>query len=196
MARELQKSRTRKDLLRAAAKLMRDGGSPSFEAIAEEAMVSRATAYRYFPGLDALLVEAALDMAAPAPQLLMGEGAPADLAGRLEFVDDAFDSMIRTHETPLRTMLVHALQRRLRGEDELPVRQNRRMPMIEAAIGDSDAALSRDAAERLARAAAMIVGTESMVVAKDVLAIPDDAAREVRRWALRALAAAAKAEAR
>lgn len=196
MAREQQKSRTRKDLLRAAAKLMQGGGSPSFEAIAEEAMVSRATAYRYFPGLDALLVEAALDMAAPAPQLLMGEGAPADLAGRLEFVDDAFDAMIRAHEAPLRTMLVHALQRRLRGEDELPVRQNRRMPMIEAAIGDSDADLPPDAAERLARAAAMIVGTESMVVAKDVLAIPDDEARKVRRWALRALAAAATAGAR
>jgi AcrR family transcriptional regulator len=174
---------------------MRDGGSPSFEAIAEEAMVSRATAYRYFPGLDALLVEAALDMAAPEPQMLRDEGAPVGLAERLEFVDDAFDALIRANEAPLRTMLVHALQRRLRGEDELPVRQNRRMPMIEAAIGGSEIKLPHAVAERLARAAAMLIGTESMVVAKDVLAIGGDEARSVRRWALRALAAAARAEA-
>ena len=52
-----QKSRTRKDLLRAAARLMRDGRSPSLEDVAAEAMVSRATAYRYFSGVEARLIE-------------------------------------------------------------------------------------------------------------------------------------------
>ena len=60
-----QKSRTRKDLLRAAARLMQAGSSPTLEEVAEEAMVSRATAYRYFPGVEALLTEAALDVAMP-----------------------------------------------------------------------------------------------------------------------------------
>src|SRR5690606_29510510 len=59
-ARANQKLRTRKDLLEAAARLMREGRTPTFDEIAEAAMVSRATAYRYFPGLDALLVEAGL----------------------------------------------------------------------------------------------------------------------------------------
>src|SRR6185295_18078470 len=36
-----QKSRTRKDLLRAAARLMKEGRNPSLEEIAEEALVSR-----------------------------------------------------------------------------------------------------------------------------------------------------------
>lgn len=196
MARDRQRQRTRKDLLQAAARLMGEGRTPSLEEIAEAAMVSRATAYRYFPGLDGLLNEAALDLVAPAPAILLAEAAPAGLAGRLAFVDDAFDDMIRRHELPLRTMMVHALQRRLRGEEEVPVRQNRRMPVLEAAIADAEEKLPEATAERLARAMALIVGTEAMLVFKDVLQLDDDTAREVRRWAIGALADAALAEAR
>ena len=189
MAREQQRMRTRKDLLRAAGRLIAEGRTPSFDEIADAALVSRATAYRYFPGIDALLVEAALDMAAPDPRVL--EAAPAGLTDRLLFVDDAFDAMVRTNEAPLRTMLMHALQRRLRGEDELPVRQNRRMPMLQLAIGEARERPAPEAADRLAKALAIIIATESMIVTKDVLQISDDEAREVRRWAIRALAAAA-----
>ncbi|HET6470955.1 MAG TPA: TetR family transcriptional regulator, partial [Pseudomonadales bacterium] len=53
--RHNQRRRTRKDLLTAAATLMRSGAKPSLEAVAEAAMVSRATAYRYFPSIEALL---------------------------------------------------------------------------------------------------------------------------------------------
>ena len=60
-----QRRRTRKDLLEATTRLVRQGHQPSLEEIAAEAMVSRATAYRYFPKLDALLLEAALDVAIP-----------------------------------------------------------------------------------------------------------------------------------
>ena len=58
-----QKSRTRKDLLQAASRLMKQGRKPSLEEIAEEALISRATAYRYFPRVEALLLEASLDVA-------------------------------------------------------------------------------------------------------------------------------------
>ena len=51
-----QRRRTRKDLLDAATRLMRQGRKPSLEEVAEEALVSRATAYRYFASIDALLV--------------------------------------------------------------------------------------------------------------------------------------------
>lgn len=187
--RDRQRQRTRKDLLQAAARLMAEGKSPALEEVAEAAMVSRATAYRYFPGLDALLVEAALDVAMPEPSVL--SGGSRDLGERLRRVDDAIDSVVSANEAPLRTMMVHALQRRLRGEDALPVRQNRRLPLIEAAIAGTDQAMSPEARTRLAQAMALIVGTESMIVCKDVLQISDGEAREVRRWAIDALAAAA-----
>src|SRR6185503_648192 len=65
-----QKTRTRKDLLQAAARLMKQGGPPTLEEVAEEALVSRATAYRYFPRVEALMVEAAVDVAVPEPSVL------------------------------------------------------------------------------------------------------------------------------
>ena len=60
-----QKKRTRKELLAAAGRLLKAGERPSLEEVADEALVSRATAYRYFPSIDALLIEAALDVAVP-----------------------------------------------------------------------------------------------------------------------------------
>ena len=52
-------------------------------------MVSRATAYRYFSGIEALLVEASLDLARPEPQTLFAGAAPDDLVARLERGDQA-----------------------------------------------------------------------------------------------------------
>src|SRR4051812_36899767 len=68
-----QRQRTRKDLLQAAARLMREGRAPTLDEIAETALVSRATAYRYFPGVEPLLVEAALDLAFPEGESLFAD---------------------------------------------------------------------------------------------------------------------------
>ncbi|GIK47502.1 MAG: TetR/AcrR family transcriptional regulator [Hyphomonadaceae bacterium] len=193
-SRSNQKRRTRKDLLQAAARLMQQGRSPSLDEVAAEAMVSRATAYRYFPNAEALLVEAALDMAAPAPDRVF-DGAPADdPVARMERVDAAFEAMIAANEGPLRMMLAHAVQRPLRqAEDgDLPARQNRRTPLIEAALAPARAQLKPADVKPLARALALVVGTESMVVFKDVLQLGDADARKARRWAIRAMIEAAK----
>ena len=130
-----QRSRTRKDLLRAAARLMKQGQDPSLEEIAAEALVSRATAYRYFPSVEALLVEASFDLAVPEPDGLFGGDTSTDPVARLERVDTALHDMILANEPALRTMLAHALQRGLKGDDpDHPRRQNRRTPLIEAAL--------------------------------------------------------------
>ena len=73
-----QRRRTRKDLLQAASRLMKQGRQPSLEEIAEEALVSRATAYRYFPSVEALLLEASFDVAIPEA----GDLFPAQIVGR------------------------------------------------------------------------------------------------------------------
>src|SRR5512137_2453331 len=92
--RQNQRTRTRKDLLLAAARLGKQGQTPSLEDIAREALVSRATAYRYFPTLDALLVEAALDVAVPDADTLFADGPASDPVARLERVDTALHDLI------------------------------------------------------------------------------------------------------
>ena len=188
--RQNQKRRTRKDLLQAASRLMKRGQKPDLEQIAEEAMVSRATAYRYFPGVDALLVEAALDTAAPLADEVL-RGAPADdPVARVQRVDTAMHDMILANEAQLRIMLVHSLQR---GESsELPPRQNRRTPLIEAALAPARERFRPADLRMLTRALALVIGTESMIVFKDVLQLDDAEARKVKRWAIRALVEAAR----
>lgn len=189
-----QRRRTRKDLLQAATRLVRQGRKPSLEEVAEEAMVSRATAYRYFPKVDALLLEAALDVAIPEADDLF-QGAPRDDAlARVERVDTALHDMILAHEPQLRTMLVHSLQRGLDGSDgdALPARQNRRSALIEAALSPVRAQFKPAALKHLTHALALVVGTEAMVVCKDVLQLDDPDARKMKRWAIRALIEAAR----
>jgi AcrR family transcriptional regulator len=189
--RQGQKSRTRKDLLRAAARLMEDGRTPTLEEVAEAAMVSRATAYRYFPGVEALLTEAALDLAMPDGESFF-EGDPAtEPLERLLRADAAVAEMIRANEPALRAMLIHSLQQGLAGGD-LPLRQNRRTPLIEAALAPGGAAFAPWVRDRLAKALALVIGTESMLAFKDVLRLADDEADSVRRWMIRALVEAAR----
>lgn len=188
-----QRSRTRKDLLRAAARLMKQGQSPSLEEIAAEALVSRATAYRYFPSVEALLVEASFDLSVPEADGLFADDTSTDPVARLERVDTALHDMILANEPALRTMLAHTLQRGLKGDDaEHPKRQNRRTPLIEAALAPARKQFKPAALATLSKALALIVGPEGVVVCKDVLQLDDADARKVKRWAIAALVAAAK----
>lgn len=185
-----QRLRTRKALLEAAARLTRQGRQPSLEEIAEEAMVSRATAYRYFPRLDALLLEAALDVAMPDAAAVLADTPADDPAARVERVDDALHTMIVANELQLRTMLAHSLRRA--DDDGLPARQNRRSPLIEAALGPTRRQFRPTDFKRLSQALALVIGTEAMVVCKDVLQLDDVETRKVKRWAIRALVEAAR----
>jgi AcrR family transcriptional regulator len=59
--RDNQKRRTRQALIDAAIALRDEGHNPTVAQVAERAMVSRATAYRYFPSTEALISETAAD---------------------------------------------------------------------------------------------------------------------------------------
>lgn len=189
-----QRRRTRKDLLEAAGRLLKDGRTPSLEEVAEAALVSRATAYRYFPSIEALLREAALDVQTPDPTELFADEADADPVARLVKVDTVLDETLQANEAAFRMMLAHAMERIVRGEagDGAPVRQNRRTPLIEAALDPALDEFEPRAAKLLVPALAILIGTESMVATKDVLQLSDAQARKVRRWAIRALVAAAR----
>ena len=189
--RSNQKRRTRKALLEAAARLMKDGRKPTLDEVTETALVSRATAYRYFPSIEALLVEASLDIAMPGPELFEGDRSD-DPAARAIRAERAVAAMVRENETALRMMLVNALQLGLASDEALPARQNRRTPLIEEALAPLRRSLEPAAVERLARALALVVVTEAHLVFSDVLQLRPDEADEVKSWMIRALVQAAQ----
>ena len=82
-----QKRRTRGALVDAARALVARGETPTVEAAAEAASISRATAYRYFRSQAELLVAAHPETGA---QTLLPPDAPGDAATRLEIVIEAF----------------------------------------------------------------------------------------------------------
>lgn len=193
--RPQQRLRTRKDLLQASARLLKSGRKPTLEEIAVEAMVSRATAYRYFPDVDALLAEASLDVDVPdAETLFSGANGTDDPVARLDRVDQILNDVVVAHEPQMRIMLAQTVMRALESgvTDAAPARQNRRTPLIEAALAPARAQFSSAALHRLEQALALVVGTEAFIVSRDVLRIDDTEARRTRRWAIRALVEAAK----
>jgi AcrR family transcriptional regulator len=188
-----QRYRTRKDLLAAAAALVKNGRKPSIEEVAAAALVSRATAYRYFPDVGALLVEASLDLAAPDGEALFADDPSVDPEERVDKAEAAMHRMVLENETTLRHMLAAAIARAAEGPagDGVPLRQNRRTPLIEAALAPARGRFDDGGYAKLRAALALVFGPESMVVSRDVLRLDDATARAVKSWAVRALVRAA-----
>jgi len=187
-----QRYRTRKDLIAAASRLMKDGRKPSLDEVAEAAMVSRATAYRYFPNIESLLVEASVDIATPDSVELFANEASNDPEVRIDRAEAAMHRMAFGNEKAIRLILAAALARADGGN--VPLRQNRRTPLIEAALAPAKARFKRASYERLKAALALVFGSESMIVLRDVLRLDEKTAREVKSWAVRALVRAALQE--
>jgi len=189
--RDNQRRRTRKDLLAAAAKLMKSGRTPDMDEVAIEAMVSRATAYRYFPTIEALLFEAMVDEAVPDGAALFEGDRTTDVVARVDRAEAALHEVCYRYEEPLRAMLAASLERgRLDGRSEsaeVPVRQNRRAGLIAAALEPAKASMSEARYMRLCAALALVFGTETMIVFQDVLRMEAKEARRVKRWMIETL---------
>jgi AcrR family transcriptional regulator len=191
-----QKRRTRQDLLQAATRLMKRGGMPTLAEVAQEALVSRPTAYRYFSSEKALLQEASLHSVAPTPEQLFADDPSTDPIERLLKADAALHEVIWGNQTQFRLMLARLLDETAKatGVPAEPVRQNRRMDLIEAALSPVRNQFDKAVYRTLCAALALVFGTESMVVFRDVLQMDDPEASEVESWAVQVLARAALVE--
>jgi AcrR family transcriptional regulator len=191
--RDNQRRRTRKELLAAAAKLMKSGRTPDMDEVAAEAMVSRATAYRYFPKIEELLIEAPLEGAVPEPGAVFAGDESVDAVARVDKAEAALHEACYRNEAQLRMMLAASLLRVAKeGGSAVPVRQNRRSALIEAALAPARDRFTDGAYRKLCGALSLVFGTESMVVFSDVLGIDAKSARKIKSWALEALVRAAE----
>lgn len=192
MSRANQKRRTRKDLLKAAARLMQSGVQPSLEDIAAEAMVSRATAYRYFPNAESLLVEAALDLQVPDTAAMLAGTENDSAEARAKIVHDLFHDQFVENEAGFRAMVAHTVRQRVAqkgGGQDMPVRQNRRTPAHELALDPIADKLGPEKYRLLAEALSVLTGPEAMIVFADVLQQPEARGKQVKHWMIEALLA-------
>lgn len=195
--RTAQKLRTRAALLSAARELVGRGGSPSVAEVADAAGISRATAYRYFPSREALLLEVPLDEKAPTVADLFGGDAPADPEDRAALVQGALYDLARDNEQEFRLFLGSSLARGTRDGAPAtdPLRGARRIALLREALAPLAGDLPADEVERLTTSLATLVGVESMIVLRDVLRLDHDEARAAGEWAVRRLVRASRAAA-
>ncbi len=191
-----QKRRTRMALKAAAAELVGRGETPTVAQIAEAALVSKSTAYRYFPSQEALLAEVLLD-ATVAPELesvYTVAKTPCSAAARLDAVVRADHALVVKHERAFRTALRVMLAPQDSDASEVPRRPGNRLRYLAEALAPLKDQLGAERLERLVMALSLCVGMESIMVMQDICGLTPVAAETVKRWAAAALLQATLSE--
>lgn len=182
-----QKRRTRQALLDAGARLLSEGRSPSLAEVAEAAFVSRTTAYRYFPSIEALLGEAFFEQAIPTAEQLFA-GPVEEPLERVLRVEERLNEILFAQEVSTHVVVRNTIDAWLASApDDRPVRPGRRLHLVDAALEPLADELEPKVLRRLRHALALAIGTEAVLVTRDVCGLEVDEAREVTRWACEAL---------
>lgn len=174
-----QKSRTRAALVAATRELLAEGISPTMEAAAERASVSRTTAYRYFPSTRALLVATYPHIRQPS---LLGADAPGDPRARLATVVDDHLTRILTFEPEMRTVLRLSLEAGAApAGPPLPMNRAMRIGWIEDALAPLSGRVAPAELRRLVLGIGATLGIEAFVWLTDIAGLPRDEASAVIR---------------
>lgn len=172
-----QKLRTRTAIVDAARGLIRSGSEVTMPAVARAAMVSEATAYRYFPDLVSLL-RAAIVRDWPSPEEAL---APIASSGEpVERVGYATEYLLREvveAESAVRAMISASVLR----PEAAGMRPARRFGLIDMALAPLEASLAvadPAAFEQLKLDLAVIVSAEALFTLTDLCGLSaDDAIR-------------------
>ena len=192
-----QKTRTRTALLHAAMELVGEGRPPSIPEAADRALISVATAYRYFPSAEELWFEASAATLEFEPALREANEHIAaggdDPVARLEaWVRTAGFTMV-DNQAPFRRLAKGALEQWFSQvdtpvEQRVPMRQGRRNDYIALVVEPLHGRLTDDDVDRIAHALGVVVGTDAMLALTDGVGLEgDDAKRamlDAARWLL------------
>jgi AcrR family transcriptional regulator len=195
LGRERQKRRTRKALLDAANRLLELGQVPTIEDVAAEAMVSRATAYRYYSTVDALVADAFFERRVPTPEELLDEE-DLDPVSRILAIEHVVNELLTSDETSTHIIVRNFVDGWLTDEPGARTpRPGRRLPLLDAALEPFRSQLGGSGLRRLRNALALTMGTEAVLALRDVCGLDVDEMRATARWAATALVKQALEEA-
>jgi AcrR family transcriptional regulator len=173
-----QKNRTRAAIIEAATAMMREGRPPTVAEAAERALVSRATAYRYFPTQDSLLLDVVNVEALVRPvEDLVASFPTDDAAQRLAALAGTFTTALLSDEALVRTgerVYMDTWLANQRDGSPTPVRAGRRMRYIDEALRPLGERLGEPGRKRLRCALALTLGTEALIAMKDSAGLHDD----------------------
>lgn len=178
-----QKLRTRRAIIDAAAALVREGQTPTVAEAAEHALVSRATAYRYFPTQQALLIELQADAIRPSPDAILASIGD-DVVARVAAITREVVRMVLADEALFRTQirLSQELWFERDGDSSVPVREGRRLLLIDKALEPLAKRARKATLTRLRNALAVVIGVEPVISMRDVCGLGPKAIEDVLVW--------------
>jgi AcrR family transcriptional regulator len=187
--RDRQTRRTKRALLAAADEIFGENRVPTVAEVAERADVARATAYRYFPTQEALLLEtSALGDSEAMRALPALADEIADPADRLAEAVRRGAEWTLGREARLRAVLRMSLD-----PDAGAERPARRRGYIAQLLADVE--LPEEARERLAGSLTLLLGIDPIVSLRDNGDVPPERIPDVLAWTAHALVSAALADA-
>ena len=180
-----QKARTRAAILEGCGELVRSGAEVSMPEVAARAMVSEATAYRYFPDLISLLQEALEGLWPTAAQALAPVADSRDPVERVSYACQYLLRGVHAYQGGVRVMISYTIT----APTQARTRPGIRFGLIDYALAPFEApanprGLDPDAMTQLKQNLAVVVSAEAFFVLTDLCGLaPDDAIGSAARTA-------------
>ena len=170
-----QKLRTRTAILQAAAELIRTGRDVTMLEVAKTALVSEATAYRYFPDLVSLLQETMAGQMPTPQEALAGAADSLDPVERIAAATEHLLRHVLAYQGAARAMIAATITRPAAAD----ARPGLRFGIIDhalAPLADGPGALDPEALAQLKNDLAVVVGAEPLFCLTDLCGLtPEDA---------------------
>ncbi|MFG2350619.1 TetR/AcrR family transcriptional regulator [Streptomyces phaeochromogenes] len=178
-----QKQRTRMAIVAAARELIGTGAEVTMPAIARAALVSEATAYRYFPDLPSLISEALAGVWPPPAEALAPVADSSDPVERVAFACEFLLRGIHSRQGSVRAMIAATIAR----PETVTTRPGIRFGLIDHALlplEDTLGATDPDAFAQLKRDLAVVVSAEAFFTLTDLCGLdPEEAIASAVRTA-------------
>jgi AcrR family transcriptional regulator len=166
-----QKQRTRRAIIDAARRLAASGHEVTMPLVAREALVSEATAYRYFPDLASLLTEA--DQGTwPSPEDALAPVAGSqDVVERVAFAAEFLFRGVWANQGAVRAMIAAAITKP--GASERPAH---RLGLIDHALAPAAESLGAGGLAQLRRDLAVVLSADALFTVLDLCRLEPEAA--------------------
>jgi AcrR family transcriptional regulator len=188
-----QKARTRRAIIEACVELIRTSQPVTMPEVAQAALVSEATAYRYFPDLASLLSTALSQDWPPPAEAMAPVAASGDPSERVAFATRFLLSGVAGRQGVVRAMISASIAQPELGR----ARPGIRFGLIDYALAPFEAALEEAEPGRLAQLRldlAVVVSAEALFCLTDLCGLSIEDAIDSAEKTARALTTAAFAQ--
>jgi AcrR family transcriptional regulator len=182
-----QKKRTRMAIIGACRELIRSGATVTMPDVARLALVSEATAYRYFPDLVSLVDEAFAGMWPSPAQALAPVADSGDPVERVAFACEFLLRGVLMSQTAVRAMIAATITR----PEQAAIRPGIRFGLIDEALAPINDTLDPARLTQLKQDLAAVVSAEAFFSLTDLARLtPEDAIASLVRTATAVTASA------